>query len=96
MLLLVGVGALSAVIGRKLPSGFVPEEDNGYAIIGVQLPDAASLQRTKAVFKQVEEILGHTEGIRTYNTVAGFSFFTAVGRQLRRHGLHGLSALEAA
>jgi len=76
LLLLVGVGVLSAMIGRKLPSGFVPEEDNGYAIIGVQLPDAASLQRTKAVFKQVEEILGHTEGIRTYNTVAGFSFFT--------------------
>src|SRR3954463_6548050 len=53
LLLLVGVGALSAAIGRKLPSGFVPDEDNGYAIIGVQLPDAASLQRTKAVFKQV-------------------------------------------
>ncbi len=47
-----GVGAASAMIGRKLPSGFVPDEDNGYAIIGVQLPDAASLQRTKAVFKQ--------------------------------------------
>jgi len=76
LVLLLGVGALSAAIGRKLPSGFVPEEDNGYAIIGVQLPDAASLQRTKAVFKQVEDILGHTEGIRTYNTVAGFSFFT--------------------
>jgi len=74
--LLAGVSALSVVIGRKLPSGFVPEEDNGYAIIGVQLPDAASLQRTKAVFKKVEEILGHTEGIRTYNTVAGYSFFT--------------------
>ena len=74
--LLAGLSALSVVIGRKLPSGFVPEEDNGYAIIGVQLPDAASLQRTKAVFKKVEEILGHTEGIRTYNTVAGYSFFT--------------------
>jgi len=76
LVLLAGVSALSLVVGRKLPSGFVPEEDNGYAIIGVQLPDAASLQRTKAVFKKVEEILGHTEGIRTYNTVAGYSFFT--------------------
>jgi HAE1 family hydrophobic/amphiphilic exporter-1 len=76
LVLLAGVSALSVAIGRKLPSGFVPEEDNGYAIIGVQLPDAASLQRTKAVFKKVEEILGHTEGIRTYNTVAGYSFFT--------------------
>jgi HAE1 family hydrophobic/amphiphilic exporter-1 len=76
LVLLAGVAAVTGAIGRKLPSGFVPEEDNGYAIIGVQLPDAASLQRTKAVFKKVEEILGHTEGIRTYNTVAGFSFFT--------------------
>ncbi len=42
----------------------------------MQLPDAASLQRTKAVFKKVEAILAETEGIRTYNTIAGFSFFT--------------------
>jgi HAE1 family hydrophobic/amphiphilic exporter-1 len=76
LVLLAAVGGLSTVIGRKLPSGFVPEEDNGYAIIGVQLPDAASLQRTKAVFTKIQEILGHTEGVRTYNTVAGFSFFT--------------------
>jgi HAE1 family hydrophobic/amphiphilic exporter-1 len=74
--LLAGVSALAGVLGGKLPSGFVPEEDNGYAIIGVQLPDAASLQRTRAVFKKVEEILGRTEGVRTYNTVAGYSFFT--------------------
>ena len=76
LVLLAGVAGAAGLIGRKLPSGFVPEEDNGYAIIGVQLPDAAALQRTKAVFKKVEEILGHTEGIRTYNTVAGYSFFT--------------------
>ena len=76
LVLLAAVGGLSALIGRKLPSGFVPEEDNGYAIIGVQLPDAASLQRTKAVFTKIQEILAHTEGVRTYNTVAGFSFFT--------------------
>jgi HAE1 family hydrophobic/amphiphilic exporter-1 len=76
LVLLAAVAALSGAVGRKLPSGFVPEEDNGYAIIGVQLPDAASLQRTRAVFKKVEAILARTEGVRTYNTVAGFSFFT--------------------
>ena len=76
LVLLVGVGALAGLIGSKLPSGFVPEEDNGYAIIGVQLPDAASLQRTKEVFKKVQAILASTEGIRTYNTIAGYSFFT--------------------
>ncbi|HTB57461.1 MAG TPA: multidrug efflux RND transporter permease subunit [Polyangia bacterium] len=76
LVLLLGVTALSAGLGRKLPSGFLPDEDNGYALIGVQLPDAASLQRTRAVFKKVEAILGQTEGIRTYNTIAGYSFFT--------------------
>jgi HAE1 family hydrophobic/amphiphilic exporter-1 len=76
LLLLAGVAVTSGLIGRKLPSGFVPDEDNGYAIIGVQLPDAASLQRTKEVFAKVQDILGHTEGIRFYNTVAGYSFFT--------------------
>ena len=76
LLLLVGITALSAALGRKLPSGFVPEEDNGYALIGVQLPDASSLQRTREVFKKVEEILGRTEGVRAYTSLAGYSFFT--------------------
>jgi HAE1 family hydrophobic/amphiphilic exporter-1 len=89
LVLLAGVSGLSVAIGRKLPSGFVPEEDNGYAIIGVQLPDAASLQRTKAVFKKVEEILGHIEGIRTYNTVAGYSFFTGAAASYVGTGFMG-------
>jgi hydrophobic/amphiphilic exporter-1 (mainly G- bacteria), HAE1 family len=73
------LGAISAVawgLGRKLPAGFVPDEDQGYAVIGVQLPDGASLQRTLAVYHQVDDILAKEEGIRTYNGVAGFSFFT--------------------
>jgi HAE1 family hydrophobic/amphiphilic exporter-1 len=76
LVLLAGVTGLSVAIGRKLPSAFVPDEDNGYAIIGVQLPDAASLQRTRDVLRKVQDILGHTEGVRYYNTVAGYSFFT--------------------
>jgi HAE1 family hydrophobic/amphiphilic exporter-1 len=76
LVLLLGVTALSVVIGRKLPSGFVPDEDNGYAVAAVQLPDGASLQRTREVFRKVQEILGHTPGVRYYNTLAGFSFLT--------------------
>src|SRR5207244_13421691 len=74
--LLAGVTALSVVLGRKLPSGFVPDEDHGYAVIGVQLPDGASLQRTRAVYDKINAILDKTPGIRTYNGIAGFSFFT--------------------
>jgi multidrug efflux pump len=90
LVLLAGVTALSALVGSRLPSGFVPEEDQGYAIIGVQLPDAASLQRTRAVFAKVEDILGQTEGIRTYNTIAGFSFFTRTAAGYVGTGFIGL------
>jgi HAE1 family hydrophobic/amphiphilic exporter-1 len=76
LILLVGVGALSAKIGRGLPSGFIPDEDQGYALIGIQLPDGASLQRTKVVLDQINEILAHEPGVATYNGVAGFNIFT--------------------
>jgi HAE1 family hydrophobic/amphiphilic exporter-1 len=70
----VGVGA--GWLGKKMPSGFIPDEDQGYALIGVQLPDGASLQRTKVVYEQINDIIGKQPGVRYYNGVAGFSFFT--------------------
>jgi HAE1 family hydrophobic/amphiphilic exporter-1 len=76
LLLLAGIAGASWAVGRRLPSGFVPDEDQGYAVIGVQLPDGASLQRTMAVYEQIDRILGKEQGIRTYNGIAGFSFFT--------------------
>jgi HAE1 family hydrophobic/amphiphilic exporter-1 len=76
LLLLGGVTLISWSLGKKLPTGFIPEEDQGYAIVGVQLPDAASLQRTGEVYKKINDILSHQPGISTYNGVAGFSIFT--------------------
>jgi hydrophobic/amphiphilic exporter-1 (mainly G- bacteria), HAE1 family len=76
LVLLVGVAALSGVIGKKLPSGFIPDEDQGYGIIAVQLPDGASLSRTKAVFAEIDKILADQPGIEAYNGIAGYSFFT--------------------
>jgi hydrophobic/amphiphilic exporter-1 (mainly G- bacteria), HAE1 family len=76
LVLLLGIFAVSIGIGRKLPSGFVPDEDNGYAVIGVQLPDGASLQRTKEVFANVDEIISKQEGIDASTSISGFSFFT--------------------
>ena len=46
--------------------------------MNVQLPDAASLQRTDAVAKQIEEILKDTPGVQSYNTVVGFSLLSRV------------------
>ncbi|HTB71864.1 MAG TPA: multidrug efflux RND transporter permease subunit [Polyangiaceae bacterium] len=76
LFLLAGVAGASVLLGRKLPTGFVPDEDQGYAIIGVLLPDGASLQRTLAVYEKVNAILAKQPGLQTYNGVAGFSFFT--------------------
>jgi HAE1 family hydrophobic/amphiphilic exporter-1 len=76
LVLLAGVAGISILLGRKLPTGFVPDEDQGYAIIGVQLPDGASLQRTRAVYEKIDAILAKQPGLQTYNGVAGFSFFT--------------------
>jgi HAE1 family hydrophobic/amphiphilic exporter-1 len=92
--LLAGVVALSVVIGRKIPAGFVPDEDQGYAIIGVQLPDGASLQRTKAVYEKISDIIGKESGIRTYNGVAGFSFFTRTAASYLGTGFIGLMPWE--
>src|SRR5581483_6550117 len=62
----------------KLPTSFVPEEDYGYFTVNVQLPPAASLQRTDAVVKKIEQILLNTEGILSFNATVGFSFYNRV------------------
>ena len=76
--LLAGVAALSGFIGMRLPGGFLPEEDQGYFYVNMQLPAAASLQRTDAVCKKLDDILGHTPGVAGYNTVVGFSLISLV------------------
>ncbi|HKQ97680.1 MAG TPA: efflux RND transporter permease subunit, partial [Candidatus Polarisedimenticolia bacterium] len=77
-LIIVGIliGA-TIVLARQIPGGFVPEEDEGYVLLGVQLPDAASLDRTDEVCKKVEAILGRTPGIASYTTVTGYSLLTS-------------------
>jgi HAE1 family hydrophobic/amphiphilic exporter-1 len=78
-LLIIGAFAgLDAVLGTRLPSSFLPDEDYGYLLLNVQLPPAASLERTDQVLRKVEAILDRTDGIQTYNTIGGFSLLTRV------------------
>ncbi len=70
-------GAALFLAGR-LPRAFLPEEDQGYVYASVQLPYAASLERTEAVCKQVEEIMKSTPGVQYYTTVEGFSLLSQV------------------
>jgi len=57
----------------KLPTGFVPTEDQGYAIVGAMLDDAASLERTEEVTAKINEILSKTPGVKEWFTIGGFS-----------------------
>ena len=76
LVLLAGTAALSGVLARRLPSGFVPDEDQGYALAGIALPDGASLQRTRAVYEKINKIFAEQPGVQAFNSVAGFSFIT--------------------
>ncbi|MGA9773889.1 MAG: multidrug efflux RND transporter permease subunit [Blastocatellia bacterium] len=78
MLILGAFVGLDAILGRQLPTSFLPDEDYGYLLLNVQLPPAASLERTDQVCRKVEAILDKTEGIKDYNTIGGFSLLTRV------------------
>lgn len=67
---------LTLLLFKGVPGGFVPEEDNGYFLINVQLPDASSLQRTDLACKKIEQILYKEKSIDNFTTVAGYSFIT--------------------
>ncbi len=64
------------LLARQLPTSFLPEEDQGYLYISVQLPNASSLQRTSETSRKVEEILKHTPGVLNYTAVIGFSLLS--------------------
>jgi len=71
-------------MGKSLPSSFVPEEDQGYAFIQLQLPDAASLQRTDAVMRKMDDILAHTHGVQGYDAIVGFSLLSNTSASYNR------------
>jgi HAE1 family hydrophobic/amphiphilic exporter-1 len=76
MLLLVAFAALAGWFGSRLPTSFLPQEDQGYFYLNVQLPVASSLQRTDEVCKHIEAILKETPGVETFNMVVGFSMLS--------------------
>lgn len=69
-------GVLAGVLGSAVPGGFVPAEDMGYFFVNVQLPDAASMQRSDAVAKKVEGILSQVEEVAIVTNVTGFSMLS--------------------
>ncbi len=69
----VVLSVIALVLFVKWPSTFMPEEDDGYFIVSVQLPAASSLERTEAVGKQIDAILKQYPEVKTFLGVNGFS-----------------------
>jgi hydrophobic/amphiphilic exporter-1 (mainly G- bacteria), HAE1 family len=76
VLFLVVITGGAGWLGKTLPTGFVPGEDQGYFMMSVQLPDAASLQRTEKVTQKVEQIIASLPPISSYNVINGLNVFT--------------------
>jgi multidrug efflux pump len=74
LMLYVGLLCLTYLGFNHLPSGYIPPQDKGYLMISVQLPDAASLERTKAVVHQIDDICHETAGVDHTISIAGQSF----------------------
>src|SRR5262249_35854625 len=68
---------LTVTLVQRIPTGFVPEEDQGYLLVNALLPDAASLERTDAVMKKAEEVLKKNDAVEGFNTITGYSLLTS-------------------
>jgi HAE1 family hydrophobic/amphiphilic exporter-1 len=73
---LLAIAVLAVLLGGRLPTGFLPQEDQGYLYAAIQLPDAASLQRTDAAAQKVTAALMQTPGVQSVVGVDGFSLLT--------------------
>ena len=79
--------ALGVLLFVKLPGSFLPEEDQGYALIDVQLPPGATMTRTRAVMERVDRILEASPDVANVFLVVGSSF-TGTGENAGRIYVH--------
>mgnify|MGYP002814455822 CR=1 FL=1 len=79
VLAFVGIVLVSIYGFGQLPTGFVPQEDEGWCVVNVQLPDAASLERTEAVSNRVAEIAMATPGVEEVINLTGYSLMNGSG-----------------
>jgi multidrug efflux pump len=88
----LGIGILIAFtvvaggLGKILPQSFLPDEDQGYFLMNVELPEAASLQRTNLVMREIDDLLKHQPGVLYYNSISGYSILSQTSSS--RNGLY--------
>ena len=77
--ILLALCALAAgFFGKRLPKSFLPDEDQGYLFAGLQLPEAASLQRSSEAAREVEKVIRETPGVQYVSSVMGYSMLSGV------------------
>jgi HAE1 family hydrophobic/amphiphilic exporter-1 len=76
LVILAGFTVLASGLGALLSRSFLPDEDQGYFIMNVELPEAASLQRTTMMMEQINAILKGEPAVRYYTGIAGFSLLS--------------------
>ena len=86
LVILVAFTVLAGGLGRMLPTSFMPQEDQGFFFANVQLPEAASMQRTNAVMRKIDEILKAEPGVHYVNAVSGYSLLSQTASP--RNGLY--------
>ena len=78
MVLFVGLMAAMVFGFVKLPTGFIPDEDQGYLIVNAQLPDGATMERTQEVLDRINGTLVETRGVKDVITITGYSALDAL------------------
>ena len=78
MLVFAGLIAVTVLLFEQVPTGFVPEEDQGYVLLVAQLPEAATIERTEAVMGQASEMAQKIPGVADVLAVAGYNVIDAL------------------
>jgi HAE1 family hydrophobic/amphiphilic exporter-1 len=76
VIFIVIITLAAAFFGKLVPGGFIPEEDMGYLFVNVQLPNAASLQRSDVIAREIEDIIMEFPEVEYATTATGFSMLT--------------------
>ena len=77
LIILVIIAVSAGSLLKKVPGGFVPEEDEGYFLMGALLPDAASSERTDSVTHKMEAILKKIPEIQSFTVINGYSILSS-------------------
>ncbi len=78
MAVFAGLLAVTYLGFARLPGGFIPDEDQGYFFVNVQLPDGASSERTTEVLDRINAVLADAPGVEAFITIGGYSFLNGV------------------